>query len=181
MVILITHSSPPPPKKKQTAWHCLWKKQCFFLNAVDFCKSSWFSKFLAVTAFEEIQGNIGSLPNKKSTREHSWFYNSKLSIWICTTDDSRTVGIPISFMYPCIKFVICWPTKSCNKQRTWQLSWWGHSVWCFTIPEAVRHTNQMLPNIYSILTMVKLWIQLDKERTLWTSWLYLSISRHIIP
>ena len=41
---------------------------------------------------------------------------------ICTTDDSGTVGMPISFMCSCVKFVIRRSSQFYNKRRTWQPS-----------------------------------------------------------
>ena len=45
--------------------------------------------------------------------------NSKLSI--CVTDDPRTVGMPTSFMYACVKFVICRSSLFYNTERTRKL------------------------------------------------------------
>ena len=78
--------------------------------------------------------------------------NSELSI--CTTVDSRTVGMPSLFMCACVEFVIRWSSQFYNTQRTWQPLWWGCNVWCFTVAEAIRRANRKLPTIilYSLTT-----------------------------
>ena len=52
------------------------------------------------------------------------------SFQLCTMDDSRPVGMSISFMCTCIKFVICRTSQFYNMQRTWQPLWWGCNIWC---------------------------------------------------
>ena len=62
-------------------------------------------------------------------------------------DDSRTVGIPTSFILClCVKFVICHQSSwSYNTQKTWQSLWWGCNVWCFTVAEAICCANRKCP------------------------------------
>ena len=75
-------------------------------------------------------------------------YNTELLI--CMTDDPRTVGMPISFMCACLKFVIRRSSQFYSTQRAWQPSWLGCNVSCFTVAETVRCANQKLLKISSI-------------------------------
>ena len=55
----------------------------------------------------------------------SWCAGPIISeLLICTTDDSRMVDMPTSFMYPCIKFAICQSSQFYN--RTQPLMFYHH-------------------------------------------------------
>ena len=60
-------------------------------------------------------------------------HNSELLI--CTTDDSRTVGIGVNFIHVCL-------SQICRPQRTWQPSWRGWNVWCFTVAKVIYRANR---------------------------------------
>ena len=47
-------------------------------------------------------------------------YGDYSELSICTTDDSRTFGMSVSFMWACVKFVIHRSSQFYNTQRTWQ-------------------------------------------------------------
>ena len=75
------------------------------------------------------------------------FLNTQISeLSICTTGDSRTVGMPISFMCPCIKIVICRTSQFHNTQRIWQPLWCSLCYCCRSHPscksEAPYSLNQ---------------------------------------
>ena len=81
-------------------------------------------------------------PVLQSARPHA--FNRELSI--CTTDESRTVELTLWVVCACVNFVIHRSSRFYNTQRTWQLLWWQHNVWCFTVAEAVHRANRKLPN-----------------------------------
>ena len=87
-------------------------------------------------------------------------YNTELSI--CTTDDARTVGMPISFICTCVKFVIRRSSQIYNTQRAWQPSLLGmlgrKSSWCLTVVEAVRRANRKLAD-----TRLKIYLQAKRK------------------
>ena len=69
-------------------------------------------------------------------------YNSKL--YICTMNDSRTVGMP---KFHVCKISILSSVGPLQHTRGWQLLWWGCDVWCFTILQAIHCGNGKLPNL----------------------------------
>ena len=80
------------------------------------------------------------------------YLNALASFWFARRMDmilARTVaiGMPISFMSICMKFVIRRSSQFHNTQSTWQPLWWGGNVWCFIVVEAIRHANRKLPII----------------------------------
>ena len=78
-------------------------------------------------------------------------YQNNSELLICTTNDSRTVGMPISFMCACVKFVIYRSSQFCNLQRTWQCRGEDAKFDVFTITEAICCANQKLPICLQVL------------------------------